>query len=118
MKVYNYIDFINEEFFKSLGKKKPTENRVDKCLSNILSFLKENDINDWNDFLTMGEFDRMVVNRIIDSEVKGFDELKEIRFLIKLELSDTQQLREMLPTYEDNEEYEKCARILKKINKR
>ena len=43
-------------------------------------------------------------------------ELKDVRFEIRLQLSDKPQLREMLEEYEGDEEYEKCAKILKKIN--
>lgn len=44
------------------------------------------------------------------------EDLKEIRFLIRLELSNTQQLKEFLRELEENEEYEKCARIIKKLS--
>ena len=64
----------------------------------------------------MPQFDREVVDKIIDHEVKNFEELKEIKFLLKLELADVQQLREFLSEYEQTEEYEKCAQIVKKIS--
>lgn len=120
-RIDSYMEFINEEFFKRIFNKKkykkaPALSRLNSCLSDILSFLKENDINDWNGFLGMSQFDREIVNKIIYHELKNMTELKEIKFLIKLELADTQQLRDFLSEYEKTEEYEKCAQIVKKIS--
>lgn len=115
------MEFINEEFFKKIFNKKktsdaPKKSRIETCVDEILSFLKENEINDWNDFMRMSTFDRDVINQIIDHEVKDYKEVKEVNFLVKLELSDVPQLREYLKELEDLEEYEKCAKIVKKIN--
>jgi len=120
-KVNTYMEFINEEFFKKIFNKKKTDksspdSRINSCVSNILSFLTENEIKDWNDFMRMSPFDRDIVNQIIDHEVKDYKELKEVNFLVRLELSDTQQLREYLKELEEVEDYEKCAKIVKKIN--
>lgn len=120
-KVNTYMEFINEEFFKKIFNKKKTDktspnSRINSCVSNILSFLAENEIKDWNDFMRMSPFDRDIVNQIIDHEVKDYKELKEVNFLVRLELSDTQQLREYLKELEEVEDYEKCAKIVKKIN--
>lgn len=120
-RIDSYMGFINEEFFKRIFNKKKSskiskKSRLDSCLFNILEFLKENGVNDWNDFINMSQFDREVVDKIIDHEVKNLEELKEIKFLIKLELADVQQLREFLSEYEQTEEYEKCAQIVKKIS--
>ena len=120
-KVNTYMEFLNEEFFKRIfNKKNPLEksakSRVESCVDSILSFLKENEINDWNDFMRMSTFDRDVINQIIDHEIKNYKEVKEVNFLIRMELSDVPQLREYLKELEELEEYEKCAQILKKIN--
>lgn len=120
-RIDSYMEFINEEFFKRIFNKKKTKkiskkSRLNDCLFNILEFLNENGINDWNDFLGMSQVDRGIVDQIIDHEIKRFDELKEIRFMIKLELADVQQLKEFLSEYEETEDYEKCAQIVKKIS--
>lgn len=120
-RIDSYMEFINEEFFKRIFNKKKTKkvsskSRLNTCLSDILAFLKENGVNDWNDFLGMSQIDRGIVDQIIDHEIKNFGELKEIKFLIKLELADVQQLREFLSEYEQTEDYEKCAQIVKKIS--
>lgn len=121
-RVNNYKDFINEEFFKRIfnRKKKITsesKSRIDSCVDHILIFLKDNEIIDWNDFMNMSQFDRDVVNKLIDSEVKNMSELEEVRFKIRLELSDRPQLVEYKKELEDAEEYEKCAMIVKKLSK-
>jgi hypothetical protein len=118
-KIRKYKDFVSEELFglfkKEETKKTAKKDRIESCVNNILNFLKDNQIEDWNDFMSMKTFDREIINRLIDSETKNMDELKEVRFEIKLRLSDNQQRREMVKEYEEKEEYEKCSRILKKI---
>ena len=121
-KMYNYDDFLNEEFFKRLfGKKSKVENNkssIDKSVDEILNFLNENGIWTWNDFQTSSKFDRDVINGIIDKSAKDMNDVKEIRFKLKLELSNVNQLREWIKELEEYEEYEKCSLILKKINNR
>jgi protein-arginine kinase activator protein McsA len=91
--------------------------RIKSCTDGILYFLKDNNINDWNEFVNMSQFKRDVINKMIDKQVKDMKELGEVRFNLKLELSDVEQLREYLKELEKNEEYEKCAKVLKKISK-
>jgi hypothetical protein len=43
-------------------------------------------------------------------------ELEEIRFRIKLELSNRNQLKEYLKELEQIEDYEKCAQVLKMMS--
>jgi len=119
-RIIKYRDFISEELFNNLfgGKKKriPAKNtRIESCVENILKFLKENQIEDWNDFINMKPFDRQIIDKLIDNEVKTMDELKEVRFELKVRLADKSQLRSMIKEYEYEEDYEKCARILKKL---
>ena len=124
MKINRYSQFINEEFFKKLfnnskKKNKTTKlSRVDSCVVNILDFLSENGVYNWNGFMKMSIFDRDVINKLIDSEVKTMDELKEVRFRIRLELSDREQLIEYKNELELEEEYEKCALIVKKLSQK
>lgn len=124
MKINRYSQFINEEFFKKIfnNSKKKTKSsklgRVDTCVNSILDFLAENDVYNWNQFLKMSQFDRDVIDKLIDSEVKTMDELKEVRFRIKLELADRKQLMDYKDELESNEEYEKCALIVKKISQK
>ncbi len=118
-RIRKYKEFITESIF-SLGSKSKKEsmnksNKIDKCVFNILEFLRSNDVKDWNDFCAMTTFDREVVNKLIDSEVDNMSQLKEVRFEIKLKLCDKPQLQEMLKEYERLEKYEKCEKILKKI---
>lgn len=124
VKINRYSQFINEEFFKkifnnSMKKNKTTKlSRVDSCVVNILDFLSENDVYNWNGFMKMSQFDRDVINKLIDTEVNSMDELKEVRFRIRLELSDREQLIEYKNELELEEEYEKCAQIVKKLSQK
>lgn len=106
-KINNYNRFLIES----------NNDRIKSCTDGILYFLKDNNINDWNDFVNMSQFKRDVINKMIDKGVKDMKELGEVRFNLKLELSDVEQLREYLKELEKNEEYEKCAKVLKKISK-
>ena len=124
MKINRYSQFINEEFFKKIfnnskKKNKTTKlSRVDSCVVNILDFLSENDVYNWDGFMKMSQFDRDVINKLIDTEVNSMDELKQVRFRIRLELSNREQLIEYKNELELEEEYEKCALIVKKISQK
>ena len=124
MKINRYSQFINEEFFKKIfnnskKKNKTTKlSRVDSCVVNILDFLSENDVYNWNGFMKMSQFDRDVINKLIDTEVNSMDELKQVRFRVRLELSNREQLIEYKNELELEEEYEKCALIVKKLSQK
>ena len=124
VKINRYSQFINEEFFKkifnnSMKKNKTTKlSRVDSCVVNILDFLSENDVYNWDGFMKMSQFDRDVINKLIDTEVNSMDELKEVRFRVRLELSNREQLIEYKNELELEEEYEKCAQIVKKLTQK
>lgn len=116
--IYNYDDFLNEEFFKRLFKKPRNKNFtiIDQTVQDIIKFLNDNEIYDWNDFISARNIDRKIIDSIIDKSASTMDELREIRFRVKLELADNFQLKEWLKELEAEEEFEKCARIVKKIN--
>lgn len=124
MKVDNYGDFINEKFFRKIfnsskkNKSSKKTDRVQSCVDDILNFLAENDVYNWDRFMMMSPFDREVIDKLIDSSVKNMNELKEVRFRVRLELSDRNQLIEYKKELEENEEYEKCALIVKKISQK
>ena len=124
MKINRYSQFINEEFFKKIfnnskKKNKTTKlSRVDSCVVNILDFLSENDVYNWDGFMKMSQFDRDVINKLIDTDVNSMDELKQVRFRIRLELSNREQLIEYKNELELEEEYEKCALIVKKLSQK
>ena len=111
--------FFKKIFNNSKKKNKTTKlSRVDSCVVNILDFLSENDVYNWNQFLKMSQFDRDVIDKLIDSEVNNMDELREVRFRLKLELGDRKQLMEYKDELESEEEYEKCALIVKKLSQK
>jgi hypothetical protein len=118
-KIHNYDNFLNEEFFRKIFKKdkKPQQNsKIDSCVEEILNFLNENGIYTWDDFLYSKKVDKYIINKIIDSSTKNMKELEEVRFKLRLELSSRQQLKDYLKELESNEEYEKCALIVKKLS--
>jgi hypothetical protein len=120
-KINNYEEFINEGFFRKVfGKKKKSMNtvksRIDLCVDEIVKFLNDNNIYTWDRFGSSTKFERDTVNKLIDHHAMNMKELGEIRFRIRLELSDRRQLLDYIKELEQNEEYEKCARIVKKIS--
>jgi hypothetical protein len=120
-KIHNYVDFLNEEFFKKIfkkDKKSKSESNINFCVKEVIKFLNDNDINTWDDFIFSKKLDKYIINQIIDASAKDMNELKEIRFRLRLELSNRNQLREYLKELEENEEYEKCAKVLKKMSEK
>lgn len=118
-KIYNYDDFLNEEFFRKIfGKKKKSEKKsmVDQCVEEIINFLNENGIYSWDDFVYSKKADKYIINKIIDASTQNMKELEEVRFKLKIELSSRQQLKDLLKEMEVSEEYEKCALIVKKLS--
>jgi Glu-tRNA(Gln) amidotransferase subunit E-like FAD-binding protein len=102
---------INEIF--GLKKKKDLKvvNKIDSCVEDIINFLKDNNIKNWTDFTASGKFDRWSVNKIIDSSCENKEDLDEVRYKLKLKLSNYSQLKSMLQEYEEMEEYRKCSEI-------
>jgi hypothetical protein len=118
-KIYNYDDFLNEEFFKKLfgrNKKSEKKSNTDICVEEIINFLAENGIYTWDDFLYSKKTDKYIINKIIDGSAQNMKDVEEIRFRLRIELSSRQQLKEWMKELEAQEEYEKCAKILKAIN--
>ena len=121
-KIHNYENFLNEEFFNRIfGRKKKVESvkksNIDSCVDDILKFLEENGVNTWDEFISSRKFDKDVINKMIDHQAKNMNELKEIRFKLKIELSNRKQLQEYLIELESEEEYEKCSQIAKKLGR-
>lgn len=113
------MNFINEEFFKKIKKKsKSKTKRIEEAIKNILDFLNDNQIYDWNDFEKMSPFDRDIVNKIIDHTANDMKDVVDIRFKLKLELYNVNQLKTYLKELEYEEEFEKCVQVLKKINEK
>lgn len=118
-KIHNYDDFLNEEFFRKIfrtTKKSVQKSKVDSCVEEILNFLNENGIYTWDDFLYSRKTDKFIINKIIDNSTSNIKELEEVRFKLRIELSNRQQLKDYLKELESNEEFEKCAQILKSLN--
>ena len=119
-KIHNYGSFLNEEFFKKIfGRKKSkpqTNSNIDICIEEIINFLNDNKIYTWDDFIYSKKINKYTINKIIDSYANNMKELEEVRFRLKLELSNRNQLKEYLKELEQNEDYEKCAQVLKMMS--
>lgn len=121
MNVYRYEEFINEAFFRKIKKNKNSLSKSDSiklCSEEIINFLNDNNIYTWNNFLGMSPFKREVINKMIDVKVDSLKEVKEVIFLLKLELCNRSQLQNLISEYESEEDYEKCSQILKKLNEK
>ncbi len=107
-KFYESIKLKNKEDSNTL-------NKIDSCIEDIIDFLKDNNINNWEEFMNASGFERWTVNTIIDSNCENKEDLDEVRFKVKLRLSNLEQLKDMLTEYEDLEEYEKCSEVQKQM---
>lgn len=118
-KIHNYDDFLNEEFFRKIfTKKKKTQKKsdIDLCVEEIINFLNENGIYSWDDFIYSKKTDKYIINKIIDNSAQNMQDVEEIRFRLRIELSNRQQLKDYIKELESTEQYEKCARIMKALN--
>jgi hypothetical protein len=101
------LDYKN--FFKKFkGAESPKRQPLQ---TEIIDFLKSNGINKWGDWLEMSQFQKWSTDSLIDS----YKNPDWIRFLIRLELSNQEELGDYLKELEEDEEYEKCQIVLSKI---
>jgi len=90
-------------------------NRVLNISNNVLKFLEESEISNWEDFKKMGKFDYDIIDNLILHEAKDSDEVDEIKFIIRIRLSNKNQLETYLKELEYKEEYERCQIIIKEM---
>lgn len=98
------------ESFHGLVNQKLVKSTADT----IIKFLKDNKISTWEE-MDENEFSRNVVNKIIDKSARTYQEVEEIKFLLKIELSSVSDLKKMIEEYLKSEDYEKCQIIKNKI---
>ena len=103
--------------FSSFNENLIDRDLVDETSKRLLDFLSKNKIDTWEEFYT-SEFARNTINKIIDTSVKTMEEFREVKFLMKLELCDVDQLEKLLKNYLKSEEFEKCQMIKDKIDKK
>jgi hypothetical protein len=114
MSLKNFSQFNLTEIFNfKLNENKSTS--IDDCVNVVVSFLKDNQIDTWTEFIETSKFDKFVISKIIDSYCDNLDELNEVRFKLRLKLCDVSQLKDMLKEYEQLEEFEKCQVIKSQI---
>jgi hypothetical protein len=107
---------IFNELFKPRGRKERNKNkRINNCVNHILYLLKMNQVVDYIDLKNITELDKDIIDYIIYSETNNTEEYNEIKFLIRLELSDEKELIQFLKELELVEEYEKCIIIKKRL---
>jgi hypothetical protein len=118
-RIDSYLNFINEEFFKRIGnrkKTKQTKSHIETCVEELVKFLNDNEIFTWDDFIYSNKTDKYIIDKLIDGYAKNMKDLQDIRFKLKLELCNRIQLKDLIKELEENEEYEKCAEVLKKMS--
>jgi len=114
MPLKNFSQFNLTEIFNfKLNENK--SNNIDDCVDVVVSFLKDNQIDSWTEFIETSKFDKFVISKIIDSYCDNLNELNEVRFKLRLKLCDVTQLKDMLKEYEQLEEFEKCQVIKNQI---
>jgi hypothetical protein len=107
---------FNDKFF---SKNKPVvKTEVEKCYENMLEFMYSNNIKTWDDFVNCGQFKKNLINLIIDKSNLDMNEINEVKFLLRVRLSNKKQLEKLLKNYEDMEDYERCQHILSEIESR
>jgi len=90
--------------------------KVNKGYRNILGYLVKNDINNWDQFEQLKEKHKRIINDLMDLYVSNYDDVKDVVFLIRMNLSNKEQLEDYLKEFEESEDYEKCNIILDKLS--
>lgn len=101
--------------FQSFNESLDSETRVQDISNGIVKFLRDNKISTWDE-MHNNEFTRNVINKIIDKSAKTFKEVKEIKFLMKLELYNIEELKDLLESLLKIEDYEKCQKVKDRID--
>lgn len=114
MSLKNFSQFNLQEIFNFKLNENNSTN-IDDCVEVVVSFLKDNQIDTWTEFIETSKFDKFVISKIIDSYCENLEQLNEVRFKLRLKLCDISQLRDMLKEYEKIEEFEKCQVIKNQI---
>ncbi len=114
MSLKNFSQFNLQEIFNFKLNENSSTN-IDDCVEVVVSFLKDNQIDTWTEFVETSKFDKFVISKIIDSYCENLEQLNEVRFKLRLKLCDINQLRDMLKEYEKLEEFEKCQVIKNQI---
>ena len=113
------INKFNEIF--NFKKSKKTESlvfksKIEECAHDVIEFLKSNNIYTWNQFISGTRYDFFVISQIIDKYCDNVQEVNQVKYLMKLEMGEKEELEELLKEYEEKEEYEKCSEIKKKLD--
>ena len=104
-----YLRRFNEDF--NVDK----DVHIEIIAGDIIDYLKKNCVDRWEDIFKKTEV-KNEVNDIINHYIEDYSDLNNIKFWVCLELNDLEELREMLPSLEKAEEYEKCQLIKNKLD--
>jgi hypothetical protein len=115
MSVKKFKVFFEAFKFKKLSERPKTSN-IELGLEAVINFLNSNGYKNWDDLIDLPKFQRDVINLIIDDYCSNTNDLKELKFLLRLKLSNPKQLKVLLSEYEELEDYEKCQLIHQQIN--
>jgi len=85
-RISSFKSFINESFYRKLGRKRVLLANLDQTVKKILDTLAEYDIYSWDDFISSNKIDRYLIDKIIDQSTKNMKELQEVRFKLRVEL--------------------------------
>jgi hypothetical protein len=91
------------------------ENKIIEATTKIIDYLSSQGFTTYDDLLNLPRFDRDIINIIIDENCTTMREVNELKFLLRLKLSNMKELQSMLKEYEDIEDYAKCHLISQQI---
>ena len=78
------------------------EKKIEKLANKMLMFLKKNNINNWSEYENMSHLDKYILYEVIIKEIKK-NYRNEVFFIIRLELSNQNQLDKFLIEMEKEE---------------
>jgi hypothetical protein len=114
MKIKKFTQFFEAFKFRKI-QERPETSKIEEGVESIIDYLNSNKCNTWKQFLELSHFKRQVIDQLIDTYCETYEDVKELKFMIRLKLSNVKELQSMLKEYEDIEEYTKCHLISQQI---
>jgi hypothetical protein len=96
--------------------KSKEEIEIQNDVKNLLSFFHDNGVHSISDYNDLNDLEKSFIKSILRSKNK--DHQIEVEFRIELELANRHQLYRMLKMYEEEEDYEKCVIIKRKLDEK
>jgi hypothetical protein len=112
--------WLNEQYIqlssylRTIQKAKTSRIEVESDVKGIIDFFHYNGVYSIRDYHELNDLEKSFIKSMLRTRSRQHQ--IEVEFHLELELANKQQLKRMLKMYEEEENYEKCSVIKKKID--